>query len=248
MAELLGPDALDAFTGLSRVHADGWGLAWLGEDNRIKRVRGADAAHSSRTYKEAVMGVQARAAIMHLRWATAGLNVRLENTHPFVSAGSAFAHNGAIMPFEGISELLTPTQRAKLEGDTDSERYFTLLSAARAEFGPVEGIRRTVQRVNQGLTASSLNAMLLTGTDLTVISCHDPASAAAATPAPTGPGEADGQGYFELFAKSDATSTVVASSAWGRRGWDRLANGVVARIDVETNTVHLDEIAAVVSQ
>jgi predicted glutamine amidotransferase len=238
LAELLGSSALEEFTGLSLIHADGWGLAWLDEENQITRTRGPEAAHSSPKYAEAVTKIQSRAAIVHLRRASTGLSVCPENTHPFVMEGSAFAHNGEIKPFDGMSALLTVEQRNQLEGDTDSERYFALLSAARAEVGPVDGVRSAVAKISASVTASSLNAMFLNEQELTIISSHDPAAA----PAPTGQGAADEQGYFELFAKTGATSIVVASSAWGRRGWDRLPNGHMMRVDVNTRSVETDEI------
>lgn len=35
---------------------------------------------------------------MHLRWASLGLPIQSENTHPFTGDGLSFAHNGSLMP------------------------------------------------------------------------------------------------------------------------------------------------------
>jgi predicted glutamine amidotransferase len=243
LAELLPRDALEAFTQLSQIHADGWGLAWLDDDDHLQRTREPKAAHSSKAYWQAVSRVRTRAAILHLRWATLGLPVSLENTHPFVRDGRAFAHNGAIHPLDGMGDLLTPEQRDALEGDTDSERYFSLLSESVGDLGRLAGVRRTIELVDQRLKASSLNAMLLTRTDLTTISCHDP----TAGPSAGEPGADDEDGYFQLFVRDDREVTMVASSAWGRRGWDRLPNGVVVRVDIPSRALQTDLIGSAAS-
>jgi hypothetical protein len=100
----------------------------------------------------------------------------VENTHPFVAGEGAFAHNGVIKPFQGMYELLTDEERARLEGETDSEQYFALLSASIADRGRVAGVRDAVHRIGRDLDVSSLNAMMLTPDELTVISSHDPAA------------------------------------------------------------------------
>ncbi len=236
LAALLGPVSLAAFSQLSRLHADGWGLAWLDDDGRIQRIREPRGAHESAGYARAVTEVRTRAAILHLRLATLGLPVSVENTHPFVVDERAFAHNGAITPFQGMFELLTQDQRARLEGETDSERYFTLLSASIAGRG-VAGVRDAVDRIGRNLDVSSLNAMMLTADELTVISSHDPAAGP-----PPDPSAADRPGYFELLIETDSGATVVASSAWGQLEWKALPNDVVLSIPVDGRAAQLHRI------
>jgi predicted glutamine amidotransferase len=241
LAALLGPARLAAFSQLSRLYAVGWGLAWLDDDGGIQRVREPRAAHDSAGYRRAVSEVRTRAAILHLRGATIGLPASVENTHPFVAGGRAFAHNGVIMPFQGMYELLTDEERARLEGETDSEQYFALLSASIADRGRVAGVRDAVHRIGRDQDVTSLNAMMLTPDELTVISSHDP----AAGPSP-GPNTVDQHGHFELLIETGSHATVVASSAWGQHGWVTLPNGVVLSLAIDGRAVqshrieHLD--------
>jgi len=70
-----------------------------------------------------------RAGVVHLRWATPGLPVELRNTHPFRYGTQAFAHNGAIYPVERRDEVVSAPWQDRLQGTTDSERYFLAVLA-----------------------------------------------------------------------------------------------------------------------
>ena len=57
----------------------------------------------------------------------ARVGLSLANTHPFVVGGVGFAHNGDIPNSVRLLDLLTDDERACLQGETDSERYFAVL-------------------------------------------------------------------------------------------------------------------------
>src|SRR5258708_4165254 len=126
----IGLAALDQFTRLARLHGDGWGTAWL--DPHAARgagqltYRSPRPAHSDPVFTEQTSAEASRARIMHLRWATPGLPIQSENTHPFTADGFSFAHNGSLMPPASIEAMLAPASCASLSGTTDSERYFAL--------------------------------------------------------------------------------------------------------------------------
>ena len=101
IAVSLGREAFDEFTSLSRLHADGWGMAWHGEggdDDVIHSERSPDSAADDTAYARLSQTALAASGLVHLRWATDGLDVDERNTHPFVDGDMALAHNGSISP------------------------------------------------------------------------------------------------------------------------------------------------------
>ncbi|GGB36753.1 class II glutamine amidotransferase [Flexivirga endophytica] len=179
VAEVLGAPALDRLRELAAVHAHGCGMAWYAEgDDRLHAHRSTLAAGDDGDFEQFVHEAPTRRGLLHLRLATPGLGLDVTDTHPFVAGGMAFAHNGAIFPQDKI-DLLLPPGAAEPEGSTDSERYFARL---RSNIGRKEGgaavaraAGRVLSRVRwHGMSAASLNALLLTPRELHLISLHDP--------------------------------------------------------------------------
>ena len=163
VVDVLGEDGFDRFTALSAVHADGWGMAWQAEDHSIRTTSAADSASEDPTYGELARSPLGRAGMLHLRWATPGLAVSSQNTHPFIEGDIAFAHNGYVAPIDRLEKLLTDESRAKLMGETDSERYFRFLLQCVSEEGDLEdGVCRALGVLVREFPDSSLNALLLT--------------------------------------------------------------------------------------
>jgi len=228
LAELLGERGLAELTTLSRQHADGWGLAWW-EGEQLRALTSHLPAYASPEFAAAVREIRSDAALLHLRWATPGLAVRPENTHPFLLGDWAFGHNGAVRPADGLLSLLSAPQRAALRGDTDSERLLHVLLDRIAAQGVDGGLRQTVSDVCHELTPSSINALLLGRRDLTAVCCHGAASEGAA-PIVEGPPE-DQPGYFDLRWRRQDSAVVVASQPLGDRSWQRLDNGTALVVD-----------------
>lgn len=237
LVEVLGAAGLEELTALSHQHEDGWGIAWWdGEEQRS--MRSHLPAHASDDYLAATREVRSDAALLHLRWATPGIAVTPENTHPFLIRDWAFGHNGAVRPADGLLPLLTPEQVAGLRGSTDSERLLHVLLARIKAHGLDEGLRRTVTDVSAELTPSSLNALLLGRDELTAVCCHGAASEGEA-PVVEGPPE-DQPGYFDLRWRRQDDAVVIASQPLGSQEWSRLDNGtalVVRRHSAQTRTV-----------
>ena len=166
VVDVLGAEDFDAFTALTAVHGDGWGMAWQDPDDLgVRSVTSATSAVLDPEYTRLARQRLGRAGILHLRWATPGLPVSPENTHPFVDDGYAFAHNGHIAPVERLEGLLTPDSRAALRGDTDSERYFRFVRQCIAERGDdAEGLRQALDVLVREFPDASLNALMLTPT------------------------------------------------------------------------------------
>jgi predicted glutamine amidotransferase len=239
LAEVLGEDGLAELTELSRQHADGWGMAWW-EGERLLARTSHLPAHSTPDYPVLTREVRSDAALLHLRWATPGIRVAPENTHPFVVGERAFGHNGAVRPAEGLLALLAPREIETLGGDTDSERLLHVLLGRIAADGLEGGLRRTVADVCRDLTPSSLNLLLLGPEELTGLCCHG-AFAEGEAPVIEGPPE-DQPGYFDLRWRQETHAVVVASQPLGTREWARVANGtalVVKRGTAEARTVEV---------
>lgn len=221
LGEVLGADGLAELMALSHQHADGWGLAWW-EGGRLRRLASPLPAHACPDFAAALQ-VRADAALLHLRWATPGLRVAPENTHPFLAGDWAYGHNGAVRPADGLLALLPPGTREQLAGDTDSERLLHVLLDRVGAHGLAEGLRRTVADVCAELTPSSLDALLL-GRDALTAVCSHAADGEGDAPATEGPPE-DRPGYFDLRWRQDDGLVVVASEPLGGRPWQRLPDG-----------------------
>ena len=247
LCDALGAENFSSFTQLSRIHADGWGVAYATPDGELALRRSTTAASTDPDFGELAREVVTSAAVTHLRWATPGLPVEPRNTHPFRHGDSAFAHNGGIYPLERLAKMLSPSWRARLGGTTDSEHYYLALLAEMQDTGAdaVTAIRRVTARLAESYAPSSLNAMLLTPAALYVISCYDP-SMRPVLPAPA-PGDdllaahSSDEAYFELRYRRTNGAVVVASSGFPQpmsQGWISLANNHVLVIDRATLTVN----------
>jgi predicted glutamine amidotransferase len=165
VVDLLGEDDFETFTALTAVHGDGWGMAWQQEDGALRAVTSAASAVEDPAYARHTRRPMGRAGMVHLRWATPGLAVSAENTHPFVRDGYAFAHNGHIAPVDRLEGLLDPATRATLAGSTDSERYFGLVrQCITARGDEEEGLREALDVLCAEFPEASLNALMLTPT------------------------------------------------------------------------------------
>src|SRR3712207_2127985 len=91
--DLLGEEDLTEFTELSCRHGDGWGMAFRAGDEIGVRKR-PDAARESDVFTDLARTHATDLGMVHLRWATLGLAIRSQNTHPFTAGSVAFAHNG----------------------------------------------------------------------------------------------------------------------------------------------------------
>ncbi|MDT7537019.1 MAG: hypothetical protein QOI82_604 [Actinomycetota bacterium] len=239
LQEVLGDSGLSRLTALSHVHEDGWGMAWW-DDSDLRSVSSHLPAHRADGFLSAAREVRTDSALLHLRWATPGLVVRPENTHPFVVGNWAFGHNGAVRPGAGLLPMLGANEVAQLRGDTDSERLLHVLLARVTEHGLDEGLRRTVADVCAELTPSSLNALLLGRQELTAV-CNHGAPSLGDAPVLDGPPE-DQPGYFDLRWRRTDRAAVVTSEPLDDGEWTPLRNGtalVVSRGTVDVRTVDI---------
>lgn len=224
LADMLGPEGLTQFTELSTIHADGWGTARAEGDRIVTEVE-PDAARSSDRFAHMAYSAPTDLALVHLRWATMGLPVAPQNTHPFTDGAVAFAHNGSVSPPGALEALISERWKPFLRGDTDSERYFLALMSRLHGVEPTpEAVARAyaelLTEIMSSFTYTSLNSMLITPDHL-VVACAFDEEAAATDEEPE---------YFRLRYRVHEDHVLVSSSGWGK-GWNTLPNGHVLVVD-----------------
>lgn len=127
---------LDAPTSIARQserNADGYGMAALTSRRGMILIRNPVQASEDPAYRHVARRLDAAEMLVHLRYASTG-EVSLLNTHPFSQDGRLFAHNGVVGDLDRIEARLGPN-RAMVMGDTDSERFFALITLAIREAG-----------------------------------------------------------------------------------------------------------------
>jgi len=235
---LLTPDEFEKYRQLSTLHGDGWGAAWWLSSSGVQQFNSVLRAVDDDAFLGVTSGETVAAGIVHLRWATSGLAVCMENTHPFTSSQWRFAHNGAIVEPERLLEFLSPHRRASLRGTTDSEIYFQLILEKTEEHGDVIlGIRDAVRVVRDTCGLGSLNCLLLSEGRMIAV------QAFGATPAPVaslarsvdGIGslpEGHDENYYRLRCTVRDGHVIVASTGLGVDGWETLEDDAIIDVDV----------------
>ena len=220
--EVLGEER-DAFVELADKHGDGWGHAFSAEPGHLEVRKAPDSARVNPAFAALTADQPARAALTHLRWATLGLGISAENTHPFTDGTIAFGHNGSIDPPDLLDQLISSELAVRRQGSTDSERYFLALLSRLSGNDEVDALVSTLaDAVALAGGAKSLNCMLLTPLALYAACSYDPASYE----------EPD---YYPLLYRATADTVVVASTGWtDSAGWTTLGNGQMLVVDRET--------------
>lgn len=236
LVHLVGAGGLRDFTALSAVHSDGWGVA-LWQDGHLQVEKSAQRADKDERYRQLIEASAADAGMVHLRWATPGLAVGTDNSHPFRRGDVTMAHNGAIHPQDRLGDLLPPAWERELTGSTDSERYFLkVMSRLGPDDDLVAAIGGTVADISRRFRPNSLNAVFLTPGALYAVCWYDPSNIPAAAilrRGYTGPPE-NLAGYFDLAYRATRDAVVVASSGWPQDGWTSMPNGSVLVVDRST--------------
>ena len=239
-ADQLGPRGIDSLLALARLHGDGWGWAGVDSPGDAPRVHRSPASAASDPDFAQMLATPARAAMVHLRWATAGLPVNIRNAHPFEGDGIAFAHNGTIKPRETLQGLLSADSVAALQGTTDSEMYFALIRERVAAGEPLpEAAAHVAHTLRELFPLASLNALIIDAEHLVVVHAsatsilteHDLARLAPV--AELLPDEHN-EDYFALRIRETADGTVmVGSTGVAGPDWEPLpAESVIAiRLD-----------------
>jgi predicted glutamine amidotransferase len=158
-------EAPDSLSEQSHRDPDGTGLGWFGPDGTPHRHRAPIAAAADRRFAQEARHVESETFLAHVRFASTGA-LEERNTHPFRQHGRLFAHNGVIEDLDRLDAELGAA-RALVHGETDSERFFALITRHIEESGDVStGIVRAASWAAGHLPLYSLNLVLTTPHEL----------------------------------------------------------------------------------
>ncbi|MCW2686433.1 MAG: class glutamine amidotransferase [Mycobacterium sp.] len=241
----VGPSTLKDFVALTAVHGDGWGIARTDHAGQHPIVEvSAGSALDDALFTTITTERPAAASLVHLRWATNGLAVQPQNSHPFVADGIAMAHNGSIMPMGPLEELIDADIAASLGGTTDSERYFALIRQHRRSTGTLaEAVRRAVAQLRGPYPEASLNALILGEGQLIAVHAHARsrllAEDIAEISAADMPAEQLEENFALRYARPDDQTLVIGSTGFGDLDWQPLPPECVTAVSMSDLSMHL---------
>ena len=152
-------DAPDSLVAQSHREPDGTGIGWFdGTEPQISKQ--PIAAFGDTTFAREAKDISSRTFLAHIRFASTG-SLLLRNTHPFEQRGRLFAHNGVIEDLPALEAELGQDM-ALVHGDTDSERFFALITREiDARGGDVgEGMAAACAWVAANLPLLAINCIL----------------------------------------------------------------------------------------
>ncbi|MGO3650030.1 class II glutamine amidotransferase [Agrococcus casei] len=237
--EVIGEANCSEWQRMGRLHADGWGTAFLGEHG-IERVRSAHSGLRDPELDAALTNVPSTARLTHLRLATEGIARTLENAHPFVTDRFALAHNGSIKPVAEFKKLVNTDELEPHGGDSDTSVLVALITRALdAGLTLSDAVITTVESVSEKFPGASINLLVLSESELIAVHANDGASL------PTDEFDEANLGddlpldhidhYYQLSYRRAVDGTVAfTSSGLAHEGWTPMRQNSVATVDLET--------------
>jgi glutamine amidotransferase len=225
-------DAPDSLEVQSHRNADGSGIGFFDAAGAPVLDKQPEPAFSDEEFVREAREAKSATFIAHVRWATAGGRT-VQNTHPFAMQGRIMAHNGGIGELPRLEEQLGSYASLVL-GDTDSERYFALITKqTEAHGGDVgAGITAAASWIAEHLPVSSLNTIVAAPGELWALR-YPAAHALHILDRPAGPELHVRSATSSMHAPAlkDAPSVVVASEELdGESGWRMLVPGELVHI------------------
>jgi predicted glutamine amidotransferase len=225
-------DAPDSLEVQSHRNADGSGIGFFDAAGAPVLDKQPEPAFSDEEFVREARQAKSATFIAHVRWATAGGRT-VQNTHPFAMQGRIMAHNGGIGELPRLEEQLGSYASLVL-GDTDSERYFALITKqTEAHGGDVgAGITAAASWIAEHLPVSSLNTIVAAPGELWALR-YPAAHALHILDRPAGPELHVRSATSSMHAPAlkNAPSVVVASEELdGESGWRMLVPGELVHI------------------
>ncbi|MFF8727148.1 class II glutamine amidotransferase [Streptomyces sp. NPDC015171] len=155
-------DAPDSLSRQSHHDPDGTGLGYFAADGTPHVDKAPIAAYRDRAFAEDARTVESVTFLAHVRYASTG-SLDARNTHPFQQEGRLFAHNGVIEDLDRLDGHLGD-DRSLVKGDTDSERFFALITRETRRHGGdvTAGIEHAARWIARNLPVYALNLILVT--------------------------------------------------------------------------------------
>jgi predicted glutamine amidotransferase len=232
-------EAPDSLALQSRREPDGTGLGYFDPDGHPVVEKQPLAAYEDQAFAREAREATSPTFIAHVRYASTGA-VAPENTHPFEQAGRLFAHNGVVGDLPALERELGDAMSG-VRGDTDSERYFALVTREIDRAGDVgSGITRAARWIAEHLPVFALNLILVDRENLWALRYPDVHELHVLERAPGGHGggrhldQASARGSVRVRSGELASraAVVVASEPMDEdTGWRALEPGELIHVD-----------------
>ncbi|MGH3843842.1 MAG: class II glutamine amidotransferase [Pseudonocardiaceae bacterium] len=159
-------EAPDSLAAQSRREPDGTGLGTFDANGAPRVDKAPIAAYQDQQFAQEAKERVSTTFIAHIRYASTG-GLRPENTHPFPQRGRLFAHNGVITDLPRLEAELGD-YLSLVAGDTDSERFFALITRhIDANGGDIgAGITSAARWVAANVPIYAINIIVTTPSDL----------------------------------------------------------------------------------
>ena len=169
-------DAPDSLAEQSRRQPDGTGIGWFDEDGMPFVDKAPIPALEDEIFWCEARTIESQSFLAHVRFASTG-GLSPQNTHPFEQAGRLFAHNGVIEDLPKLEAELGDAMEL-VAGETDSERYFALVTKKIEEHdGDVgAGFTDAVRWIAAELPLHSINMLMASGPELWALRYPEPNS------------------------------------------------------------------------
>lgn len=231
-------DAPDSLEIQSHRNVDGSGIGYFGPSGAPVLDKQPEPAYADQDFLREARQARSVTFVAHVRYATAGSRT-MANTHPFTMDGRIMAHNGGFGELGRLEEQLG-SYRDLVRGDTDSERYFALITQqVDAHGGDVgAGIAAAARWIGSRLPVSSLNTIVATAGELWALR-YPGQHALHVIERPAGASSGAGTGMHARSTISsvhvpdlDAVPSVVVASEKldGEQDWRMLADGELVHV------------------
>jgi predicted glutamine amidotransferase len=160
-------DAPDSLSLQSKRDPDGTGLGFYDADGTATVHKSPIAAYEDHGFAEEARTVESATFVAHVRYASTG-ELADRNTHPFLSQGRLFAHNGVIEGLDRLERRIGAVGMAQVGGDTDSERFFALATRETESRGGdvAAGLEAAARWIAANLPVYALNVVMTTADEL----------------------------------------------------------------------------------
>src|SRR6516165_10964870 len=233
-------DAPDSLETQSRRNVDGSGIGFFDPFGAAELDKQPEPAFADQEFVREARQAEAATFVAHVRLASTGGRT-VQNTHPFDMHGLIMAHNGGFGELAQLDAQLGSYASLVL-GDTDSERYFALITQqADAHGGDVgAGITAAASWIGANLPVSALNAIVAAPGELWALrypgqhALHILERQARASRTPSGDKGLhvrSSTSSIHAPALHDVPSVVIASEQLdGESGWRMLAPGELVHV------------------
>ncbi|MGH2869701.1 MAG: class II glutamine amidotransferase [Solirubrobacteraceae bacterium] len=231
-------EAPDSLAAQSRREPDGTGLGRFDRHDQPVIDKQPVAAYDDQDFAREAREVNSRTFVAHVRYASNG-GLTVQNTHPFEQSGRLFAHNGVIGDVPALERELGGAM-SLVSGETDSERFFALITSEIARCGDIgEGIATACHWVAEHLPVLSLNFILITPEELWALRYPDTHELHLLERRPGGPSgarhleQASARGSIRVRAGDLRTraAVIVASECMDEdAGWRAVAPGELLHV------------------